>query len=619
MAPLVASPWLAVVVPAILALAAIVLGRFARGIVPWVAAVGPLLVLALGAGSLLAIPQGGSAVAEPWTSTLASQGSVVWFRVGELALTVGWSVDTLAAIMLVVVGTVALMVMVFSAGYMAEDPGWARYYALLCLFTSAMTLLVIGDSFTTLFIGWELVGACSYLLIGFWFDKPSAVAAAVKAFLTTRVGDLGLLVGLGVLWATTRSLGYTEVMERLGGVAPALVTAAAISLAIGAMGKSAQFPLHIWLPDAMEGPTPVSALIHAATMVAAGVYLVARTWPVFAASPAAQTLLMAAGVISAFGASLAAIAQRDIKKVLAYSTISQLGFMFAALGVGAWPVAFFHLVTHAAFKAMLFLTAGSVIHGAGTQDMREMGGLRKSMPFTFGAWLIGVCALVGVPGFSGFFSKDLILDVVWLDRPLVSVVLFATVFVTGLYSGRATRLAFFGEWRGSGHAHESGPSMVVPLMVLAVPAALLGFASPWFFERLGEQAEHLSVPVSVVAVALALAGVGVGWALERGADADEAFEARLGRVWPVLGSAFGVDGFVARWIVRPVAGGCRILWAVVDRFAIDGVVEGSARAAGWAGGVVSRLQAGDAQWYSAAIALGVALLLVASWYIGAGR
>ena len=323
--------------------------------------------------------------------------------------------------MLLVVGTVALMVMVFSIGYMAEDPGRVRYFALLSAFTGSMTLLVIGDSFATLFIGWELVGACSYLLIGFWYQKPSAMKAAVKAFLTTRVGDVGLLFGLAVLWSATGSLGYTRVMEGLPQMAPPVVTTAAVLLAIGAIGKSAQFPLQIWLPDAMEGPTPVSALIHAATMVAAGVFLVARVWPLFEAAPAARTLLLAVGLISALGAALAAIPQRDIKKVLAYSTISQLGFMFAALGVGAWAFAFFHLMTHAAFKALLFLTSGSVIHGSGTQDMREMGGLRKEMPFTFAAWLVGMFALVGFWPMSGFFSKDAILDAVWLAVPIAGL------------------------------------------------------------------------------------------------------------------------------------------------------------------------------------------------------
>jgi NADH-quinone oxidoreductase subunit L len=616
MAALIAAPWIAAAVPLLVAVLLGVLGRYVKPLVPWVAMIGPALVVALGVGALSAIPVGAPAAAEPWTSSLASAGSAVWFGVGTLTISVGWAIDTLAALMLLVVGVVALMVVIFSIGYIAEDPGKVRYFALLSAFTGAMTLLVIGDSFATLFIGWELVGACSYLLIGFWYQKPSAMAAAVKAFLTTRVGDVGLLFGLAVLWAGTGSIGYVPVMKGLGSMTPAVVTAAAVLLAIGAIGKSAQFPLHIWLPDAMEGPTPVSALIHAATMVAAGVFLVARTWPLFEAAPGARTVLLIVGLTSALGASLAAIPQRDIKKVLAYSTISQLGFMFAALGAGAWAFAFFHLITHAAFKALLFLTSGSVIHGSGTQDMREMGGLRREMPVTFVVWLVGVLALVGMWPLSGFFSKDAILDAVWVAVPLAGAALFATAFVTGVYSGRATRLTFFGSSRGTGHAHESPLSMLVPLVVLAVPAAALGFAGDWIMTRLGEHPEPLSLPISAVAVGLGLVGLAVGWSLERGENADEVLERRLGFAWSAGSSGFGWDALVARFIVAPASVAARILWAVVDRFVIDGTVEGSATVATWVGGVVSRLQNGDAQWYGALIATGVALMLAASIWMG---
>jgi len=518
--------------------------------------------------------------------------------------------------MLIVVGLVALMVMAFSIGYMHGDSGWNRYYALLCVFTGAMTLLVIGDSFATLFVGWELVGACSYLLIGFWYQKPSAAAAAVKAFLTTRVGDVALLFGLAIVWNSCRTLGYAEVMRQLPTMAPAAIAAGGICIAIGAMGKSAQFPLHIWLPDAMEGPTPVSALIHAATMVAAGVYLVARTWPLFEAAPQARMLLLAAGTISALGAALAAVAQRDIKKVLAYSTISQLGFMFAALGVGAWAVAFFHLVTHAAFKALLFLTAGSVIHGADTQDMREMGGLRREMPVTFAVWLVGIGALVGIPPLAGFFSKDLVLDVVWATQPLAGGALFVSAFVTGLYSARATRLAFFDARRGEGHAHESPRAMLIPLGILAVPAALAGFAGTWIFLRLGQEPEPLSIPLSAIAVALGLAGIAVGWLMESGERADEMLESRFGVAWRASASAFGYNALVYHVVVNPTVVLARGLWAVVDRFVIDGAVEGSAVLARLAGGATSDLQSGDVQWYGTVIAAGVALLLAIAVWLG---
>jgi NADH-quinone oxidoreductase subunit L len=613
------ASWLTVVVPFVLAALAVAVGRLSRAAVPWLVMLGPLTVLATAAGSLTAVRGGeGSVLVEPWRSTLLSHGAIEWFSVGEAAIALTWSVDSLAAFMLLVVGVVALMVMVFSIGYLHGDEGWTRYFALLSLFTGSMSLLVIASSFATLFIGWELVGACSYLLIGFWYQKPSAAAAAVKAFLTTRVGDVGLLVGLAVLWVNAHSLDYERVMAALPGLSPAVLTAAAIAIAIGAIGKSAQFPLHIWLPDAMEGPTPVSALIHAATMVAAGVYLVARTWPLFEAAPAAQILLLAAGTISALGAALAAIAQRDIKKVLAYSTISQLGFMFAALGVGAWAVAFFHLVTHAAFKALLFLTSGSVIHGSGTQDMREMGGLRKEMPVTFAMWLLGMAALVGIVPFSGFFSKDLVIDVVFAAQPLAGAALLLTAFVTGLYSGRATRLAFFGARRTADHAHESPMSMLVPLYVLAVPAVGAGFAGSWLFGLLAEKPEALSIPMSAVAVLLAVAGVTVGWMLVGGERGDEVLESRAGLAWRISASAFGYDALVYRVVVAPTVAACRVLWAAIDRYIIDGTIEGTAYVARWLGSTASEVQTGDTQWYGVMILAGVALMLAITVYLGRG-
>lgn len=614
MSSLIAAPWFVVALPVVLAVLIGAFGRYAKTAVPWVAMAGPVAVLALGAGSLLAIPHGAGSV-QPWTSALASQGSMTWFALGKTVIALGWAVDTLTALMLLVVGTVALMVMVFSLGYMAGDRGWVRYYALLSLFTGSMTLLVVGSSFATLFLGWELVGACSYLLIGFWYEKPSAVAAAVKAFLTTRVGDVGLLIGLGVLWKATGSLEYADVMARLGSLPPSTILAVALLLAVGAIGKSAQFPLHMWLPDAMEGPTPVSALIHAATMVAAGVFLVARAWPIFEAAPAARMLLLAVGVISALGGAIIAVAQNDIKKMLAYSTISQLGLMFAALGVGAWEIAFFHLVAHAAFKGLLFLAAGSVIHGSGTQDLREMGGLRREMPVTFAVWLVGVASLAGIPPLAGFFSKDAVLDAVWLSNPAVSLALFAMTLLTGFYAARATKLAFFSTRRGAGHAHESTPAMLTALVVLAVPAAILGAAGPWITGRLGGHTESLSLTVSAVAVALALIGVVAAWLLESG-EGEATVERRLGPVWPVASSGFGFDALVRGAVVVPVSAACRALWAIIDRFVIDGAVEGSALLARWLGGAISRLQNGDGQLYATVVAVAVALMLAATAFVG---
>jgi len=613
-AMLVNAPWIAVLLPALLACAISLVGRAVRPVIAWIAMLGPVAVILLGVGSLAAIG-GAEAVAEPWTSALASSGSAAWFSVEGVSFSLPWAIDSLTAIMLLVVGIVALMVMVFSLGYMADDPGFVRYYALLSLFTASMTLLVIGGSLLTLFVGWELVGACSYLLIGFWFTKPSAAAAATKAFLTTRVGDVGLMLGLAVLWTATGSLGYAEVTETLPTMAPSAVTAAALLLAVGAMGKSAQFPLHIWLPDAMEGPTPVSALIHAATMVAAGVFLVARIWPVFELAPAAQTLLLVVGTVSALGGSIIAIAQTDIKKVLAYSTISQLGFMFAALGVGAWEVAFFHLVTHAAFKALLFLTAGSVIHGSGTQELAEMGGLRKAMPVTFVVWMVGVAALAGVPPLAGFFSKDAVLDVVWLGAPIAAIALFVATALTGLYSAYATRLAFFGKRRSNVHAHESSPAMLVPLGVLALGAVTLGLLGGRLMALLGEHHEPLSIPISAIAVGLAGAGAVVGWMLA-GRLATQPAGVQRGPAAEFVFSGMRFDDLVRVAVISPTVALSRALWAIVDRFVIDGVVEGSAYLTRRAGARLSRAHSGDTQGYVVLIVLTVAVMLAATVWLG---
>jgi NADH-quinone oxidoreductase subunit L len=627
MSAVASAPWITVVAPFAIALLVALVGRQAKRAVPWVSMVSPATLLLVGASALAQLG-GSEARALPWTSAVAGNGGYQWFASGVGALTVGWGADTLTAVMLLVVGTVALMVMLFSIGYMEGDPGWVRYFALLSLFTGSMSLLVIADSLPALFAGWELVGACSYLLIGFWYAKPSASAAAVKAFLTTRVGDVAMMFGLAILWKATGSLSFADMLARLGHATPATINIAATLLAVGAIGKSAQFPLHAWLPDAMEGPTPVSALIHAATMVAAGVFLVARLWPLFEMAPTALMVLGIAGTVSALFAALAAVAQRDIKKVLAYSTISQLGFMFVALSVGAWYAAVFHLVAHAAFKALLFLASGSVIHGSGTQDLREMGGLSKRMPWTFAAWVAGSLALAGVVPLAGFFSKDAILDAVFAASPALGVVLFATVAVTAFYTGRATTLAFLAAEKPAAapahapahaHAHESGPSMLVALMVLVAPTVLLGAARGGLAGLLGHEVEPLSMPLSAIALVLAAAGLAAGWALARGgAAADEAFEKRLGGVWRVLAGAYGWDGLVRRVVVVPVIAGCRALWAVADRLVIDGAVEGSAWLSKRASKALSGLQNGDGQAYAATIAVGVMLMLAFAVWLGRG-
>ncbi|HET6352546.1 MAG TPA: NADH-quinone oxidoreductase subunit L, partial [Coriobacteriia bacterium] len=489
-------------------------------------------------------------------------------------------------------------------------------FALISLFTGSMNLLVLAGGFTTVFVGWELVGACSFLLIGFWYEKPTAAAAAIKAFLTTRVGDVGLLLGIALLWSATGAESYHGALAVIDRLNPALVTAAAICIAIGAMGKSAQFPLHGWLPDAMEGPTPVSALIHAATMVAAGVFLVARVWPLFEAAEGARTLLLIAGSVSALGAAGAAVVQRDIKKVLAYSTISQLGFMFAALGAGAWTAAFFHLVAHAAFKALLFLGSGSVIHGTGTQDLYEMGGLRKTMPVTFFTWAIGVLALAGVFPFAGFFSKDAVLEAVWAHAPFAGIALFLASLLTAFYAARVTRLAFFGEPAEGLHAHESGVSMLLPLAVLAVPAVVLGFAAGNVTALLGHEPEPLAMAISGLALMLAAIGGIAGWRSAAGPEGDAATRARLGGLGDRLAAAYNWDALVDRTVVRPTVALSRTLWAVGDRFLADGAAEGLAELARRIGGGFSSMQTGDVQGYASMYAVAIVVMLLVSMWAG---
>ncbi len=600
MGGLVTNPWLAVAVPMLLAALVAGIGARGRAVAPWLSMIGPALVTLIGIAGITA----GRVLGE-MRGAVVSAGGYEWFRIGQTVMRLGWTVDRLGAVMLVVVGVVAFLVMLFSVGYMAHDEGYVRYFALLSLFTASMSLLVIADGFVSLFAGWELVGACSYLLIGFWYRKSSATAAAIKAFLVTRVGDVGLLLGIAVLWAGTGSVGYVAVFERMGAMGAAALTAAAVMIAIGAMGKSAQFPLHIWLPDAMEGPTPVSALIHAATMVAAGVFLVARTWPIFEASPTARVVLLGAGLISALGAAMAAVAQTDIKKVLAYSTISQLGFMFVALGCGAWVAAFFHLVTHAAFKALLFLGSGSVIHGTDTQEVREMGGLRRFMPVTFVTWVVGSLALAGVWPLAGFFSKDEILAAAFATSPFIGITLVATAGVTAFYIARTTRLVFFGDYRGEGHPHEGPWVMTAPLIILALLVAVLGLAAAGLARLLAETPEGIDLAVALPTLAVTAAGLAAGWfAASKGAASDEKLEASLGRLWPAMRSAWGWDALVTGPIVSGLVAAIRITYAFIDRLVIDGIVEGSAIVTRKAGSGLANLQGGNLSAYAVLVVLG---------------
>jgi NADH-quinone oxidoreductase subunit L len=580
-------------------------GRWLKPVAPWIALLGPLTALVGGIGALAA-GSGGVAAAGGTGSA-----SVPWIIVGDVSLSVGYRVDALSAVMLVVLGVVATCVIVFSVGYMRGERGWSRYFALLSLFCAAMAGLVIASGFVELFVGWELVGVCSFLLIGFWYDRPAAADAARKAFLTTRVGDAGLLLAMGLIWARTGSLSIGGLNHAVATLPAGVVTAVALLLFLGAAGKSAQFPLHIWLPDAMEGPTPVSALIHAATMVAAGVYLVARTWPVFAASPVAQGVVLVVGTFTALAAATVALTQTDIKKMLAYSTISQLGFMFAALGAGNWRAAIFHLVTHAAFKALLFLAAGSVIHGAGTQDLRRMGGLIRRMPVTAVAWIAGGLALAGIPPLAGFFSKDTVIAAVMTRSPVAAWVLLLASLITATYVARATQLAFFGDSREVRDAHESPASMTVPLGALALLACTLGFAATALLQALGAAGgEGISAAIAVPAVLAGVAGLAAGWLVWAGdAAAENAFPSWLETMWGAARTGYGFDAGVLRATVQPVMTFATITYQLADRIAIDGAVEGVAKGADGLAEWLRELQNGDVHWYGAMTAAGVVVLL----------
>ena len=596
-----------------------------------------------------------------------------WFDLGTGTLRLGWLLDPLTALMCAMVTFVGLLIFIFSLGYMHEDANFTRFFCFLSLFAAAMLGLLVANSLLLLFICWELVGLASYLLIGFWFHKPEAAAAAKKAFITTRIGDLGLLLGMlwlydatgsllfydggqGVLEATTLSTLVAELA--IGGLA--VSTAIGLLIFCGAVGKSGQFPLHVWLPDAMEGPTPVSALIHAATMVAAGVFLVARVYPLMAVDQAFATLPLHAltvvaviGAITALLGALIAIAQNDIKRVLAFSTVSQLGYMMLALGVGSWVAAIFHLLTHAFFKALLFLAAGSVIHAVHhEQDIRQLGGLRRPLRVTFLTFAIGMMALAGVPFlFSGFWSKEAILHAAhgWTVSHLPFYIGLAAVVLTAFYMTRLVAEVFFGSPRGqaAAHAHESPRVMTLPLIVLAVFAIVVGFLGtpywPWLQRTLDPKfaSEPGGAGLMVTSIVLVAVGIGAGWALygrrtRVKASAPDPIGARAPGVFAVLAARLGFDELYVSTVGRLNAGTAaladamdRYLWdgvirflsrlgeftGIVNREADENLINGGFDAASerlrGSGKVYSRAQTGDAHGYLRMVAIGFVLLVLA--------
>lgn len=513
-------------------------------------------ILAMGACFILSSLLVAGALAE--TLPLPYAWGFPWIRFGMYEVSLGVHIDGLSIVMLFVISLVSLLVQIYSTAYMHGEPYFSRYYAYLSLFTASMLGLVMADNLLVLFACWELVGLCSYFLIGFYFKKPEAAQAGRKAFITTKLGDLGFLLGLFLLFsaAGTFSIVHLQEMTRAGFLSSDLLLAAALLLFCGAMGKSAQIPLFVWLPDAMEGPTPVSALIHAATMVAAGVFLVARVFFIFEANPVALSVVCAVGVLTAFGGALMGLVPEDIKRILAFSTISQLGYMMAGLALGGPQVGMFHLTTHAAFKALLFLGAGSVIHAVHTNDIWKMGGLSVRLPVTFATFAVGVLALSGIFPFSGFFSKDEIVHAAFAaGHAPAGILLTLTSGLTAFYMTRALVLVFLGNSRDRehyAHAHESPWAMSIPLIVLAFLGAFLGGFLHWshYFERLVPvKLEHSGHHVSTLFVAgitsaAALSGIVLAWLIYKvRAVSHEWLYAAFKPLWHFLYNRMGFDVF----------------------------------------------------------------------------
>jgi len=554
--------------------------------------------------------------------------AITWFSAGGVALTWGITVDALSVTMLGLVTFVALMVQVYSLGYMRGEPRLGWYFAAHSLFAASMLTLVLADNFLLLYIAWELVGACSYLLIGFWYERRSAAEAAKKAFITTRLGDVGLLTGILLLFKVTGTFSMTETFQAVagGGVSQGVVTAAALLIFLGAMGKSAQVPFHVWLPDAMEGPTPVSALIHAATMVAAGVFLVARTFPLFEAAPGVLPAVAVVGLVTTLMAATMALVATDLKRVLAYSTISHLGFMMLALGAGSVTAALFHLVTHGFSKALLFLGAGSVNHATDTYDIREMGGLRRSMPVTFITFSIGALALAGLPPLSGWFSKDEILAALLHGRnPAFLALALLAALLSALYMARAWLLVFFGRPKHpESHTHESPLIMVAPLVLLASLALTAGLlALNWGpgYQGFGSllysgdpERYHFNPGIAVASVLVVAAGLGLAWALYiRGAISPTTIAQRFKPIHQLLVDKYYVDALY-QWAIDHVVLVVSRGVALFDRRVVnDRGVNGTGASVVLSGLRLRYLETGKVYNYALGMVLGVTVSLVLWW------
>jgi len=548
-----------------------------------------------------------------------------WIASGTLNIGFDFAVDRLSAVMLMVVTGIGALIHIYSIGYMSHEGGYYRFFAYMNLFMFFMLTLVLGANYLVLFVGWEGVGLCSYLLIGFYFLKKSATNAGMKAFVVNRIGDFGFSLAMFLIFVQFGSLDFQQVFAKAAGLSPekgaGMLTLICLLLLVGATGKSAQVPLYVWLPDAMEGPTPVSALIHAATMVTAGVYMVARSATLFTRAPIAMEVVACIGLLTAVLAATIGLAQNDIKKVFAYSTVSQLGYMFLGLGCGAFSAGIFHLMTHAFFKALLFLGAGSVIHAlSGEQDLRNMGGLRKKIPMTFAVLLCASVAIAGVPPFSGFFSKDAILVAAYAHAPWMYWVGVITAGMTAFYVFRAIFMCFFGEYRGTAHPHESPLVMIAPLGVLALLSLGGGFINvPKFLEPVfGQLHEVQDESLMYISVAAGLIGIALAYLfyVVKPGTAD-AIARALGGVYRLVLNKYYVDEVYDAAVVQPVVDGSRtVLWRGVDAGLIDGIVDGAGTSAQSVGGVLRHLQSGYIRRYAAWVLVGSILLIFAVSFAG---
>jgi NADH-quinone oxidoreductase subunit L len=538
-----------------------------------------------------------------------------WIQSGDITINCDFSVDRLTAVMLLVVTGIGSLIHIYAIGYMAHEGGYYRFFAYLNLFMFFMLTLVLAANYLVLFVGWEGVGLCSYLLIGFYFDKKFATDAGNKAFIVNRIGDFGFSLAMFLIFKQFGSLDFAHVFAQAPTAPVAVLTLIGILLMVGACGKSAQIPLFVWLPDAMAGPTPVSALIHAATMVTAGVYMTARSWVIYTHAPIAMDVIAYIGIATAFVAATIGLAQNDIKKVFAYSTVSQLGYMFVGVGCGAFSAGIYHLMTHAFFKALLFLGAGAVIHSlSGEQDMRQMGGLRTKIPWTFGVMLCASLAIAGFPFTSGFFSKDAILLAASHRASWLYWVGVFTAGMTAFYVFRAFFMTFTGKYRGKEHPHESPPVMLIPLVILAVLSIVGGFAFkiPDFLHTVFpavESPEELA-PM-VIASAAGLLGIGLAalmYVYKPGLPDVVVSNAK--GLYTLVYNKYFVDEIYDAGVVKPLVGGSRlVLWKGVDAGLIDGIVNGVGARAKNLGGLLRLAQSGNTRSYATWVAFGGVLLI----------